>query len=261
MTLAVFIFVSGMGEIFVPQLLESAFGDGPGMDEVIEIILNLLIGLSLFLTYRFLRGRSGVQFLKSSRPSEMAVGMLTGLGLIGVIVGVLYIFGELSFVGWVPSSQLLIFIIFFASVSFAEEMLTRGVLQHLLPERFRWIGILIISLLFGLLHLGNPGYTLLSILNTTLVGIFLSLATLRTKSLHFALGFHFTWNLSLALLGMTVSGYEFGDLLVGTELRSNLLTGYTYGIEGGSLVSLVFLILVAIQGYQFFLKGRNHAKT
>lgn len=257
----VYILISGMGEILIPRPIYALLGRGGGSDEVIDFVINGLIGLGLYLTYRLVSGEAAEPFLGPGRRWDLLRGMVVGSGLLGLIAWFFYLRGDLIFQGFEPSRTLFYHLLFFLSVSWAEEMLTRGVLQHQFPPRIRLVGILLTSLLFGLLHLANPGHTGLSIVNTTLVGIYLALMTHRTNSLRFALGFHFTWNFSLALLGMTISGFDFGRLLVETELKATMLSGLDYGIEGGSLVTIVFVGLIIYQITHYRLKEAEHEKV
>ena len=70
----------------------------------------------------------------------------------------------------------LIFLAYFIGFfiqSTSEEVLVRGILTRVLSDKFgRTVAILLPSIVFGLLHLGNEGVTILSTLNTILVGIF-----------------------------------------------------------------------------------------
>ncbi|MEJ2434209.1 MAG: CPBP family intramembrane metalloprotease, partial [Pseudolabrys sp.] len=54
---------------------------------------------------------------------------------------------------------------------------------------------ILMSVFFGLVHQSNPSANLLSTLNTMLAGAWLSIAYLKTKTLYFSFGMHFSWNL------------------------------------------------------------------
>lgn len=86
-----------------------------------------------------------------------------------------------------------------------EELVFRGYLMQgfgLLAKN-RWFPLLMTSLIFGLLHIGNPevaklGYsTLIFYIGT---GLFLGILTLMDEGMELALGFHAANNLFIALL-------------------------------------------------------------
>lgn len=157
---------------------------------------------------------------------------------------------------------------FFIIAAAAEETLFRGYpLQTMTRAHLAWVAILITSALFAQAHLNNPnveGWAFLQtpaggmfrkvgwgFMNTTLAGVWLAVAYLRTRSLWFPLGIHWSWNWMMgAVLGLPVSGIENltpSPLLRATDTGPAWLTGGAYGIEGGAactlalIVSLVFI--------------------
>ncbi len=86
-----------------------------------------------------------------------------------------------------------------------EEYLMRGYLMQGIGVmvKNRWLPLFITSLIFGLLHLGNPeveklGYGIMVYYIGT--GLFLGILTLMDEGLELALGFHAANNLTTALL-------------------------------------------------------------
>jgi hypothetical protein len=96
-------------------------------------------------------------------------------------------------------------------------------------------------------HLDNPnvvpGFTLL---NTTLAGIWLGVAYLRTRSMWFPLGVHWSWNWTMgAVLGLPVSGIDKltpEPVMRATDAGPAWLTGGAYGIEGGAACTIALLL-------------------
>lgn len=136
----------------------------------------------------------------------------------------------------------------FICAAAAEEVMFRGYpLQTMTRARLASIGLLLTSILFALIHMGNPhvvpGFTFL---NTSLAGLWLGLAYLRTRSLWFPLGVHWSWNWTMsALLGLPVSGIEKlapAPLLRAVDLGPAWLTGGSYGLEGGAACTLALII-------------------
>jgi len=106
----------------------------------------------------------------------------------------------------------------------------------------RWgpvLGIAVLSLLFGLVHWGNPSRTVVSTANTVLIGIVLAIAYLRTEALWFPIGIHFGWNFTLGVVfGLPVSGIDAFGVIVHGQARGPLwLTGGAYGIEASAVAT------------------------
>jgi hypothetical protein len=123
-----------------------------------------------------------------------------------------------------------------------EELVFRGYPFQRLVDSFGPAGaVMVSSALFGMAHLGNPHHTLISTANTMLVGIPLSIAYLRTRSLWMPVGIHFIWNYAQGFLfGLPVSGFSFPTTLLIAQVHGGAwLTGSGYGPEGGLLCTLV----------------------
>ena len=120
----------------------------------------------------------------------------------------------------------------------AEEAAFRGYgLQTLSRAKLAWLGVLLTSVPFGLVHLGNPNVVWgVTFTNTALAGIWLAAAYLRTRSLWLPLGVHWAWNWALGwFFGLPISGLQLvsNPLLQTQDNGPKWLTGGSYGIEGG----------------------------
>jgi len=120
-----------------------------------------------------------------------------------------------------------------------EELLARGYLFATIRERWGAPAALILtSVGFGLLHLGNPGANLQAVLQVSLAGFWLGGILLATGSLYAAWLAHAAWNWTIAaLLHAPVSGAPFGTpgwKLV--DAGPDWATGGEWGPEGGLLV-------------------------
>jgi hypothetical protein len=132
-----------------------------------------------------------------------------------------------------------------------EELIFRGYPFQKLVESLGPPGaVAVSSACFGLAHLGNSHHTWISTVNTMLVGIPLSIAYLRTRSLWMPVGVHFTWNYVQGFVfGLPVSGYTFSSSLLKVQVHGAAwLTGSEYGPEGGLLCTMV----VVCAGIYFF---------
>lgn len=139
-----------------------------------------------------------------------------------------------------------------------EEIAFRGFpLQFLMRGYGAWPGILGIGIFFGIVHLGNPGSTLLAALNTAGFGILFGAALLRTRSLWLPVGMHFGWNVTLPLLGVPLSGLTMkvsGYRLIWNA--GDLWSGGSYGPEAGLPATAVLLVLCVAVWFLPLPQGR-----
>jgi len=187
---------------------------------------------------------------------DLLIGSLVGAGSLLLAALIAFAAGGLrfSFSGtqflFATSRALAGTLVLFVVGALAEEAVFRGYpLQTLSRARLAWIGILMTSLPFALVHLNNPnvvaGFTFV---NTALAGFWLALAYLRTRSLWFPLGVHWAWNWALgSVLGLPVSGLTMTrhTLFLGHDFGPAWLTGGSYGIEGGLACTVALLISLA----------------
>jgi uncharacterized protein len=147
---------------------------------------------------------------------------------------------------------LLLSALIFVVAASAEEVLFRGYpLQTLTRANLAWVGVLLTSVPFAIVHLNNPnvsrGFTFV---NTSLAGIWLAIAYLRTRSLWFPLGLHWAWNwMQASIFGLPVSGIDRlapAPLLHAMNAGPDWVTGGAYGIEGGAACTLALLISMIV---------------
>jgi membrane protease YdiL (CAAX protease family) len=181
---------------------------------------------------------------------ELALGLVGGGALISLIVGVLVLLGQVEFgsfqldAGGALSGLGWTVLLLLPAATF-EELVFRGYPFQRLLESVGALGaVLLLSVLFGLVHLTNPSPTPLSTGNTALVGIFLALAYLKTRGLWLPIGLHFAWNFWLGfVLSLPVSGLEFSRRLVAADVGgSDWLSGGRYGPEGSLVTTGVILV-------------------
>jgi membrane protease YdiL (CAAX protease family) len=142
-----------------------------------------------------------------------------------------------------------------------EELLFRGYVYQKLRRWNRGLAVAATSLLFGLLHAGNDGATVLALLNVALAGVLFCLAYEWRQRLWLPISLHFFWNvISGPLLGYAVSGYgEERSLFVTRVTGRPWLAGGPFGIEGSVAVTAVELLALAIVWLRLRNSGRPPA--
>jgi CAAX protease family protein len=175
--------------------------------------------------------------------------LLRGLALAAAMTGMVfvgsYVFGYVR-IAWtgsqVPTSTLLATAVVLIVAAAVEELMFRGLPLQILCEGIgKWPGILVISGLFGAVHLNNPNSTPLGAVNTVLAGVLLSLAYFAARSLWLPYAIHLGWNAGIGfVLGMSLSGLDLASLWTTGVAGRDLILGGGYGPEGGLLTTFIF---------------------
>ena len=141
----------------------------------------------------------------------------------------------------------------------AEEVVSRAWLLPQLASRTNLkLAVVISSIFFTLLHVGNSGLTPLSLVNLFLFGVAMAIYLLKTDTVWGVAGIHGAWNFAQGnLFGILVSGQSSGTSLMTFLPQGNQvwLSGGSFGIEGSIMTSLVLLLLIVYLAYQ--LKKEN----
>ena len=136
-----------------------------------------------------------------------------------------------------------------AVAALGEEVAFRGYpFQRLIDATNPTLATLFMSLLFGAIHLTNPGATFASTIVTIFAGWLLAIMYLRTRALWVAWGFHFTWNATMGILfGLPISGItSFSPVVASNTVGPLWFTGGDYGPEGGLICAIVILVLIFV---------------
>jgi uncharacterized protein len=178
------------------------------------------------------------------------VGVVWGFSAITLLLGAMYglrVFDAGHFVlhGVRIVRFALFWAVFFLLVGFFEEFLLRGYSQFTLMRVVGfWPSALLLSCVFGLIHLQNGGEQWSGLLAAAAIGFFFCLTLRRTGSLWFAVGFHAAWDWGETFL---YSVPDSGTLFPGHLLKSSFhgprwLTGGVVGPEGSVLCFVVIAI-------------------
>jgi membrane protease YdiL (CAAX protease family) len=180
------------------------------------------------------------------------LGVLTGwlsltLMLAGMRATHAFYFGQPYMHGWpLVISAVLDALSFLFAVALFEEVLFRSYLLYTLADGLGfWPAAVIMSLVFALAHVRNPGEAKLGIVAVFAFGIMLAFSIWRTGSLLWAIGFHFMWDYSQTFIyGVPDSGFVSPEhLLSAKPVGPAWITGGSVGPEGSWFI---FLVLAAI---------------
>jgi membrane protease YdiL (CAAX protease family) len=154
-------------------------------------------------------------------------------------------FGGLAIFGLAILRFGLLWALGFLLVGIAEEFTFRGYPQFTLTTGMGfWPSAILLSALFGLVHLGNPGEGWVGALSVMLFGLFSCFTLKRTGNLWFAIGLHAasdfaeTFIYSVPDSGMLATGHLINSSLHGPKW----LTGGSIGPEGSVLDFALFLL-------------------
>jgi membrane protease YdiL (CAAX protease family) len=191
---------------------------------------------------------------------ELLLGLGVGAAQIALIVAVAWAGGWLSvkLPGAAALSQGLVqgamALLLFVLVALEEELMFRGYLQVNVQEVLGApLALLLVSVGFGLFHVLNPNFRWLALLNIILAGLALGYGRYVTGKLWLPMAYHWSWNLFQGpVFGLPVSGVRYGGLLSAVDLRVPLLTGGSFGPEGGLLATAFLLLAFPV----YYLWGR-----
>ena len=203
------------------------------------------------LLVRRLERRRVPEIALAGAGRRLGRGTLLGLGTFTVAIAVIALLGGYRLTGWGSPAGALGTLGLMSSVAVAEELLFRGVVFRLVEEFAGTWGALVVSgLLFGGLHLVNPGATLWGALAIAVeAGGMLAAAYAATRSLWLPIGLHLGWNLAEGgVFGTVVSGtgHSGHSLLLGNLSGPAILTGGGFGPEASLPAVLVCLALTAL---------------
>ncbi len=232
--------------------------------DLAALIISVIVSAALTIVFRLFIDRKSISslgFIRDHHQNDTWVGLLLSVVLLGLGCLILYITGHLR---WVDEnfsgSGLFINIMLMLLVAVSEEMVFRGYILNNLMESFnKWTALLISALLFTFAHIFNPELTPLAIINLLLGGILLGLNFIYTRTLWFAIGFHFGWNLLQGyVLGFPVSGFNEETMLQQELKGSVVMTGGPFGFEGSIVATAV---LAAGIGLFYYVYERKNAEV
>ncbi len=200
-------------------------------------------------------------FIRKERAlSDFAKGTAVGFGIMVLCAATLYLSGNVTFILAVISWDIVfLYLVYFFLIAIFEEFMFRSYPLFVLSERYPlWLAIFLNGFLFASAHLANPEISLLGLFNILLVGVLLSLYTLQKGNISWAVGIHFGWNFTQAvILGYKVSGNNIGGAVEAIPKGADYLSGGNFGLEGSIVCTLFLAIYIVWLVYGNKLKLRQ----
>ena len=189
-------------------------------------------------------------------------GSLAGLLEISIVVGLMsafggYSFGRLALHGAELLRWAVLWAVCLLFVALFEEFLFRGYTLYTLSSGIGfWPAAILLSLLFGAVHLQNSGEGWIGVAGVFVVGLLWCFTVKRTGSLWFAVGMHAAFDFGETFLySVPDSGIIFpGHLSDATIHGSAWLTGGTVGPEA-SVFDFVMLFLMFYVVHRLYPAG------
>jgi len=194
-------------------------------------------------------GRQPSELALGPASKGLALGLALGFLLMVILMAVMALSGlyVITWVGLVPVWGGLTLAV---QAAITEELWMRALLFRLL---WRALGPLpafaLSALVFGALHLANPGATIVAGATVTLAGLMFCALYALTGRLWVPIGLHLAWNFAQgSLFGAAVSGGQLGSSVAHSTAREATeawLTGGTFGPEA-SVLALLLIGLVTV---------------
>jgi len=267
--------VQGIGVVLVmvvsgvdmanPDSAEALFGE-MGFDSPTMLILTVfsLLGsfLALWVATKFIDRKPlmSIGLSVKDKTNEMLIGLAFALAFIGGLFAILWLMGAITvtgFVGFKPGVFIVSMMLFMAA--FDEELIFRGyILNNMMDATSnRWIALAGSSVLFALLHAGNPSIwsTWVPMTELFAAGFILGISYTFTKNLWFPTFFHFGWNFFQGLLGFEISGINVDSWKMISHTNTgnvpDIVSGGSFGIEG-SVITLSCTIICTYLIFKYY---------
>jgi uncharacterized protein len=223
-------------------------------------LLLAAVVLVAYRTYvRVMEKRPVTELSGRGAGLEWGSGFALGALLFSATIGILAAFGVYRVSGNNGWQSMLSFLPVCIFAGIFEEVLIRGILFRILEQWLgSWVALAISAIIFGALHLFNPGATLFAGAAIAIeAGILLAAAYMFTRRLWFCIGLHMAWNFTQGgIFSVAVSGGKSKGLLQSKLIGPDWLTGGAFGAEASAValticltMGIILLVLAVKRGH------------
>ena len=202
---------------------------------------------------------------KGNNVINLLIGLLIGIGMNGALILMAWMHGDIRmyFDKFEPIPFIILFIAVFVQ-SAAEEMICRGFIYQRVLRTYKgkfWLAVLINSVFFGMIHLGNNGISVMAIVDLVVTGLLFSAMVYYFDSLWMAMAAHAGWNFTQSILaGLPNSGnvvpYSVFSLDAASA-RDSFFYNVAFGVEGTvPAIAIQVVVLIALVAIGIKLGGK-----
>lgn len=228
-----------------------------GVNDVIQLtalFMTTVTVIAFLLASRKYYGRSfcSLGLIRHHALRQYLLGLIIGFVMITGAAGIALATGALEYTGLQDVSLQMIglYLLAFMIQGFSEELVMRGFFMNAYAARKGMFAAIIVnSVVFALLHLGNDGVSVLAMINLILAGIVFSLMAVYFDHIIVCSAAHSMWNFAQGnLFGVLVSGIYLPSTVMRFENVPGMdwLNGGAFGLEGGIAVTVIEIFSILL---------------
>lgn len=223
-----------------------------------QVATALGISIGTYLMIVKIENRRLTEYLLNVNIISLLKGFLLGIVLMSLFSSLMIVVGWIQFNFNIFSFHLVTSFILYFFVAVAEEILARGYILNNLRHRFNApVALVVSSVIFGAMHVGNDYFTWIGFANISLSGFLMGLVALKSKSVSAAIGLHWSWNFFQGpVFGFAVSGHQELGILKTNFGADKIFTGGNFGAEGSIILTSISIVFIGLV-YRYYENSPN----
>jgi membrane protease YdiL (CAAX protease family) len=207
--------------LIAKPIFGNATTENVSVNNIMLALQQIICAVLLALMFRKFYKKSLLKLLLDKK--KMFLRFIIGVGIGSVAATLVNLIGEpkITWLGITPQNAMPLLTSFFLmlTVGFSEEFFARGyIMTAMRTTGSKLLVFLSSALIFSLIHITNPEYDVLSLVNAALLGLAFGYALVRTGSLWLPMGAHFAWNFVITGIFGTGVGHDLPNSLFYVEM-------------------------------------------